>query len=248
MGQLTGQSAVVTGGSRGIGKAIVHKLAEEGASVLVNYANSKNDAEAIATEITEQGGTALAMHADVTDEADVRRMMTMAARQFGRIDILVSCAGITEDQLLAAMSREQWESVIATNLHGPFLCIREVLPHMMSRKSGCIINISSVAATHAGRGHANYAASKGGVNSMTTSLAVELAPKGIRVNAVAPGVIVTDMTSRIREMAEDEILAQIPLGRFGQPEEVANVVSFLASSAASYITGEVLHVTGGLGL
>ena len=151
-------------------------------------------------------------------------------------------------KLIGAMKLEEWESVMQTNLRGVFLCIREVLPHMMAQRSGSIIGLSSVSADRGGRGHANYMASKGGLNSMVRSLAVELAPRGIRVNAVSPGIILTDMSSRVRSFAEAEMLGQIPLRRFGQPEEVARAVRFLASRDASYITGEVLQVTGGFGL
>lgn len=248
MDRLTDQIAIVTGASRGIGRAIALKLAREGAHVVVNYKSQADAAASVVAEIEALGREAVAVGADVTQEADVRRMVTLAARRFGRIDTLVCNAGTTRDQLAALMSLEQWETVIQTNLRGPFLCIRETLPHMIRRKSGCIINISSVSAEHAGRGHPNYVAAKGGINAMTRSLAVEVASKGIRVNAVAPGVILTEMTQRIRDAAEPEILAQIPLGRYGEPEEVADAVCFLASDEARYITGEVLRVTGGMGL
>ncbi len=248
MQRLTDQVAIVTGASRGIGRAIAIKLAREGAHVVVNYVSRADDAQAVVDEIQALGRAAVAVEADVTEEAAVRRLITVANQRFGQIDILVCNAGVVRDQLIALMSLEQWEAVIQTNLRGPFLCIREVLPHMIRRRSGCIINISSVAADHAGRGHSNYVATKGGINAMTRSLAVEVASKRIRVNAVAPGVILTGMSQRIRAAAEEEILAQIPLGRFGEPEEVADAVCFLASDEARYITGEVLHVTGGMGL
>lgn len=248
MGRLTDQVAIVTGASRGIGRAIALKLAQEGAHVVVNYRSQEEAASAVVQEIEALGREAVAVAANVTVEAEVRRMVTLAMRRFRRVDILVNNAGATADQLLALMTLEQWESVVQTNLRGPFLCIREVLPHMIRRKAGCIINLSSIAADHAGRGHANYVATKGGLNAMTRSLAVEMASKGIRVNAVAPGMIVTEMSQRVRDAAEDEILAQIPLKRFGQPEEVADAVCFLASDEARYITGEVLRVAGGMGL
>lgn len=248
MQRLTDQVAIVTGASRGIGRAIALKLAQEGAHVVVNYLNRADDAQSVAAEIQLMGREAMVVKADVTDETAVRRLIGAATQRFGQVDLLVCNAGVARDQLAALMSLEQWEAVIQTNLRGPFLCIREVLPHMIRRKSGCIINISSVAADHAGRGHPNYVAAKGGINAMTRSLAVEVASKGIRVNAVAPGVILTEMTQRIRNAAEAEILQQIPLGRFGEPDEVADAVCFLASDEARYITGEVLRVTGGLGL
>ncbi|MDQ3928609.1 MAG: SDR family oxidoreductase, partial [Chloroflexota bacterium] len=157
-------------------------------------------------------------------------------------------AGVVRDQLAAAMSLDDWNAVIQTNLSGTFIAIREVLPYMMSQKKGSIVSISSIAADRAGRGHCNYVAAKGAINSMTKSLAVELAPKNIRVNAVAPGVVATEMSNRVRNLAGDEILAQIPLRRYGEPLDIARAVCFLVSDEASYITGEVLHVTGGFGL
>ncbi|MGH2537006.1 MAG: 3-oxoacyl-ACP reductase FabG [Candidatus Promineifilaceae bacterium] len=240
--------AIVTGASRGIGRAIAWQLGREGAKVVVNYRQSCEAAEALVAEIGAAGGQAAACQADVIQENEVRRLVRFALEQYGRIDILVANAGAVRDGLVAAMTLEQWETVIQTNLRGPFLCIREVAPTMMRQKGGNIITLSSIAAEMAGRGHANYVAAKGGINAMTRSLAVELAPKNIRVNAVAPGVVITEMTRRVRDLAADDIRKQIPLGRFGEPPDVAEAVCFLASDAAAYITGEVLHVTGGLGL
>jgi 3-oxoacyl-[acyl-carrier protein] reductase len=245
---LDGRVALVTGASRGIGRAVALDLARAGAKVVVNYLCREADAAAVVGEIEALGGEATACQADVTNEGEVRRLATFAGRRHGRIDILVCNAGIVRDQLAAAMTLDQWDTVIQTHLRGSFLCIRETLPVMMAQKSGNIVCLSSIAADHAGRGHINYVAAKGGVNAMTRSLAVELAPKGIRVNAVAPGVVVTDMTERVRNLAEDEILKEIPLRRFGRPEDVAHAVRFLVSDEASYITGQVLHVTGGFGL
>lgn len=248
MKRLGGKVAIVTGASRGIGRSIALRCGREGAKVVVGFLKSREEAEEVVRQIEEAGSAAIAVSADVTSEDAVRRMVAAAVSTFGQVDILIANAGIVEDQLAAAMTWQQWESVIRTNLGGPFICIRETLPHMMRRKSGCIVCISSIAAELAGRGHCNYAAAKGGLNAMTRSLAVEVAPKGIRVNAVAPGVVVTDMTRRIRGVAGDAILSSIPLRRFGQPEDVANTVCFLASDEASYVTGEIVHVTGGLGL
>ena len=248
MDRLLDRVAIVTGGSRGIGAAIALEFAAEGAVVVVNYLSRKEDADTVVAEIQRQGRRAIACQADVTDESAVRRLVRTAVQQFGRIDILIANAGVVRDQLIAAMTLEQWETVIQSHLRGAFLCIREVLPYMMSQKSGNIITLSSVAADHAGRGHGNYVAAKGGINALTRSLAVELAPKGIRVNSVSPGVILTDMTKRVRNLANDEILVQIPLRRFGEPRDVAHAVCFLTSDDASYITGENLHVTGGFGL
>jgi 3-oxoacyl-[acyl-carrier protein] reductase len=242
------QVAIVTGASRGIGRAIAGQLGREGARVVVNYRQDAEAAVAGVAEIRAAGGEAAACQADVTDEKAVKGLVRFTLQQFGRIDILVANAGAVRDGLVATMTVEQWETVIQTNLRGPFLCIREVIPFMMRQKGGNIIAISSIAAEKAGRGHANYVAAKGGINAMTRSLAVELAPKNIRVNAVAPGMIVTEMSQRVRDLAADEIRRQIPLGRFGEPQEVAQAVCFLASEAAAYITGEVLHVAGGMGI
>jgi 3-oxoacyl-[acyl-carrier protein] reductase len=247
-GVLDGQTALVTGGSRGIGRAVALELARCGASVVVNYREQAALAEAVVGEIEAAGGRAVTAQADVVDEAQVRRLVGAAVRTFGRLDVLVCSAGVVRDQLAGAMSLAEWEAVIQTNLRGAFLCMREVLPHMMPHRRGSIVGVSSVAAGLGGRGHVNYAASKGGLNAMIRSLAVELAPKKIRVNGVAPGVIVTDMTRRIRDLAGEAIVKSIPLRRFGEPDDVARAVRFLASPEAGYITGEVLHVTGGLGL
>jgi 3-oxoacyl-[acyl-carrier protein] reductase len=248
MGPLAGLSAIVTGASRGIGRAIALELARDGATVIVNYCTHSDDAELLVTEIRAAGGKAEPFAADVSSESDVRRLVEFAISQYNRLDILVCNAGITRDMLLGSMKLEDWQSVIDTNLRSVFLSIREVLPHMISQRSGVIVSLSSIAAERGGRGHANYVASKGAINAMTRSLAVELAPRGIRVNAVAPGIIVTDMSNRIRTFAEDELKGQIPLKRFGEPKEVVRAVCFLASPDASYITGEVLHVTGGFGV
>jgi 3-oxoacyl-[acyl-carrier protein] reductase len=248
MPNLQGHIAIVTGGSRGIGRAVAFELAVNGAAVVVNYLRSKPDAEEVVAKIAAGGGRACAFQADVTDETQVRSLADFTARHFGSPTVLVANAGVVSDQLAAAMTLEEWETVVQTTLRGTFLSIRSVLPQMMAQKSGSIICISSIAAERGGRGHINYAAAKGGINAVTKSLAVELAPKRIRVNAVAPGIIVTDMTRRIRDFAERELIEQIPLRRFGDPSDVARAVCFLASDEASYITGEVLHVTGGFGL
>jgi len=245
---LEGQVAVVTGGSRGIGRAVSRELAAAGAAIIVNYKTDNAAASALVSELTSARRRAVAVQADVTREADVKRLVSTALATFGRIDVLVCSAGIVRDRLVAAMSLSDWEAVIETNLRGPFLCIREVAPSMIGARSGSIVLLSSIAADRGGRGHANYSAAKGGINSMVRALAVELAPKKIRVNAVSPGIVLTEMTERIREVAEEEIMRQIPLRRYGQPEEVARAVRFLASNESSYVTGEILHVTGGLGL
>ena len=245
---LEGQFALVTGASRGIGREIALELARAGAGVVVNCRSRMAEAESVVEEIRAAGGQAEAFAADASSEADVRSMVQFALRRFQKIDVLVCNAGVVRDSLTGAMKLEDWETVIATNLRGVFLSIREVLPCMMHQRSGAIIALSSIAAERGGRGHANYAASKGGINAMTRSLAVELAPRGIRVNAVAPGIILTEMTNRIRSFADQELKTSIPMGRYGRPEEVATAVRFLASAEASYITGQVLHVTGGFGV
>lgn len=248
MSDMNGRVAIVTGASRGIGRAVALELARCGAAVLVNYRSQAREAEEVAAAILEQGGRATVFQADVTDEEQVRKMAEHAQRQLGPPDVLIANAGVIQDQLAAAMTVDQWDTVIETTLRGTFLCIKSVVRGMMSRRAGSIVCLSSIAAARGGRGHANYAAAKGGVNAMTMSLAVELAPRGIRVNAVAPGVVVTDMSQRVREMAEAEIMAQIPLRRFGEPVDVARAVRFLASDDASYITGQILYVTGGFGV
>jgi 3-oxoacyl-[acyl-carrier protein] reductase len=245
---LEGQVAIVTGASRGIGKAAARELADAGAGIVVSYRNRAEDAAEVVETIRRNGGRAELFAGDVSCEDDMRALVRFTIEKFGRIDILVSNAGITRDLLLGAMKLEDWEMVMDTNVRGAFLTIREVLPHMMSQRSGCIILISSIAAERGGRGHANYAASKGAINAMAKSLAIEFAPRGIRVNVVSPGIIVTDMSTRIRNFAEAEIKSMIPMKRMGDPVEVARAIRFLASPDASYITGEVLNVNGGLGL
>jgi 3-oxoacyl-[acyl-carrier protein] reductase len=231
-----------------LGRAIARELARAGAAVLVNYREARGAADEVVAEIAAQGGRAFAFQADVSQETEVGRMAAFAAEALGRVDILVCSAGVTRDRLAAAMTVADWDAVIGTNLRGAFLCIRAFAPGMIVNKAGSVVVLSSIAADRGSRGHCNYAAAKGGLNALVRALAVELAPKKIRVNAVSPGVIPTDMTRRIRDLAEPEILAGIPLGRFGTPEEVARAVRFLASEEASYITGEILHVTGGLGV
>jgi 3-oxoacyl-[acyl-carrier protein] reductase len=248
MTRFAGQVALITGASRGIGRAIALQLASEGANVIVNYNRSAEQAEQVVEEIRGMGQEAYAFQADVSDEMAVRRLVRFAEAKFQCVDVLIVNAGIARDQLAASMTLQQWEEVIQINLRGAFLCVREVIPGMMLQKSGSIVLISSIAADRGGRGHVNYVASKGGLNAMVPSLAVEVAPKGIRVNAVSPGIIITKISQRIRDLVEDEILAQIPLKRFGNPEEVARAACFLASPDASYITGEILHVTGGFGI
>ncbi len=248
MGLFENQCAVVTGASRGIGRAIALELARHGASVVVNYKSREADADETANQIAVSGGAAATFRADVSEESEVRALFRFAAEKFKTVDVLVANAGIVRDKLIGAMTVEEWDAVLRGNLRSVFLCIREALPLMMAQRSGSIVALSSVSADRGSRGHSNYAASKGGINSMTRALAVELGRKGIRVNAVAPGPILTEMTGRVRTFAEDEIVKQIPMRRFGEPDEVARAVRFLASHEASFITGEVLHVAGGFGI
>jgi 3-oxoacyl-[acyl-carrier protein] reductase len=243
--KLKEKIALVTGGSRGLGKAIALQLAKDGAQVVVNYATSTDKAEEVVAAIKAEGGKALAMKADVSHLEEVEKMVDTIYEQFGRIDILVNNAGVTRDELLISMEREDWDKVIATNLGGLFNCSKSVAKYMMMQKSGRIINMSSVAGERGGRGQSNYAASKGAVNAFTRSVAMELARKKVTVNAVAPGVVETEMSSEVIRRAQDIILNSVALKRLGQPEEIAKVVAFLASDDSSYITGEVIRVDGG---
>jgi len=243
--KLKDKVALVTGGSRGLGKAIAQELASDGAQVVVNYVSSTDKAEEVVAAIKAKGGKALSMKADVANLEEVEKMVDTIHEQFGRIDILVNNAGVTRDELLISMEKEDWDRVIATNLGGLFNCSKAVAKYMMIQKSGRIINMSSVAGERGGRGQSNYAASKGAVNAFTRSIAMELARKKVTVNAVAPGVVETEMSSEVIRRAQDIILNSVALKRLGQPEEIAKVVAFLASDDASYITGEVIRVDGG---
>jgi len=241
---MTGQTAIVTGASRGIGRCVALALAEAGAEVVVNYARSAEAAEAVVAEILEAGGQAYALKADVAEEPAVKAMVDTVLERSGRIDVLINNAGITRDGLLMRMKMDDWQAVINLNLTGVFLCTRAVTRTMLKQKSGRIINITSVVGLMGNAGQANYAAAKAGVVGLTRSAAKEMASRGITVNAVAPGFIATDMT---KDLNAEGILAAIPLGRFGNPEQVAGAVRFLAADpAAAYITGQVLQVDGGM--
>jgi 3-oxoacyl-[acyl-carrier protein] reductase len=242
---LRGKVAIVTGASRGIGRAIALELATYGAYIIVNYASSSRAAEALVEEITSGGGQALALQADVSQAEQVDALFNSVMEKCDRIDILVNNAGITRDTLLLRMKPEDWQAVIDLNLTGVFLCTRAVSKIMLKQRSGRIINITSVAGQMGNPGQANYSAAKAGVMGFTKSVAKELASRGITVNAVAPGFIATDMTSQLSNT--EEILKFIPLNRYGQPEEVAGMVRFLAADpAAAYITGQVFNVDGGM--
>ena len=241
---LEGQTALVTGGGRGIGRAIALALGEAGAEVVVNYSSSDAAAEDVVATITAAGGKAYALQANVSIEDDVDGLIKTVLERSGRLDVLVNNAGITRDGLLMRMKTSDWQSVIDLNLSGVFLCTRAVARPMLKQKSGRIINITSVVGLIGNAGQANYAAAKAGVIGLTRSTAKELASRGITVNAVAPGFIATDMT---KDLDADSILKDIPLGTFGTQEQVAGAVRFLAAdSAASYITGQVLQVDGGM--
>ncbi len=238
--------AIVTGGSRGIGRQTALSLASAGADVVVNYAGNRTAAEEVAGMIQSLGRKALTIRADVSSADEVNEMVKQTLDTFGKIDILVNNAGITRDNLLMRMKEEEWDEVINTNLKGVFNCIKAVTRPMMKQRSGRIINVASVVAVLGNPGQANYVAAKAGVIGMTKSVARELASRGITVNAVAPGFIDTDMTKELQENAKEQLMAQIPLGRLGKPEDVAGVITFLASDAASYITGQTIHVDGGM--
>ena len=241
---LDGQTALVTGGGRGIGKAIALALAEAGAEVVVNYANSAGAADEVVASINASGGKAYALKANVSIEEEVDGLIKAVLERSGRLDVLVNNAGITRDGLLMRMKTSDWQAVIDLNLSGVFLCSRAVARPMLKQKSGRIINITSVVGLMGNAGQANYAAAKAGVLGLTKSTAKELASRGITVNAVAPGFIATDMT---KDLDADAILKDIPLGQFGTQEQVAGAVRFLAADpAAAYITGQVLQVDGGM--
>jgi 3-oxoacyl-[acyl-carrier protein] reductase len=242
--RLAGQVAIVTGASRGIGRAIALALAAEGAKVAVNYASSSGAADAVVAEIAGTGGEAIALLADVSKADQVDALFNAVMEKWGRVDVLVNNAGITRDTLLLRMKPEDWQAVIDLNLTGVFLCTRAASKIMLKQKSGRIVNISSVVGLMGNPGQANYSAAKAGVIGFTKSVAKELAPRGITVNAIAPGFIATDMTHGLNS---EDILKFIPLGRYGQAEEVAGATRFLAADpAAAYITGQVLNVDGGM--
>jgi 3-oxoacyl-[acyl-carrier protein] reductase len=246
--RLRDQVALVTGGSRGIGRAIVKAFCAEGAKVGFVFRGRQEAAESLAAEVAQAGGTALALQGDVTNPQDAERCVERVEKEWGRVDILVNNAGVIQDDLFVRLEPAAWQAVLETNLGGTYNFSRAVAYLMMKQRRGRIINISSIAAEHANPGQTNYAASKGAINAFTRALAVELAGRNVTVNAIAPGFIETDMSVAVRNKAGDLIKKVIPLRRLGQPEDIARVAVFLASPDSDYVTGQVLTVDGGLSL
>jgi 3-oxoacyl-[acyl-carrier protein] reductase len=245
---LNGKVALVTGASRGIGKAIALELARQGAKVVVNFAGNELKANEVVDEIKKLGSQAIAVKADVANGEEVTEMVKKTVEVFGQVDILVNNAGITKDNLLMRMKEEEWDAVINTNLKGVFLCTKAVSRYMMRQKYGRIINIASVVGVTGNPGQANYVAAKAGVIGLTKTAAKELASRNITVNALAPGFIVTDMTDVLTEEIKTEMLKLIPLAKFGEAADIANAAAFLASDRSGYITGQTIHVDGGMAM
>jgi 3-oxoacyl-[acyl-carrier protein] reductase len=246
MNRFEGKAAIVTGASRGIGREIALNLAKEGAKVVVNYSGSKDKADEVVTLIKNAGGEAFAVQADVSNPDSVKNMIDETIATFGSIDILVNNAGITRDNLLMRMKEDEWDDVININLKGVFLCTKGVTRQMMRQRAGKIVNVASIVGVSGNPGQANYVAAKAGVIGLTKTTAKELATRNINVNAVAPGFITTDMTETLSEDVQKQMLANIPLGKLGSPENVAKTVLFLLSDDAAYITGQTIHVDGGM--
>jgi 3-oxoacyl-[acyl-carrier protein] reductase len=246
--QLTGKVAIVTGGSRGIGEGIVRYLAGEGARVFFTFNSNEEKAQAIAAELSAEAAPVTAIRANVTDAEEVTALVNTVLEAADRIDILVNNAGITRDGLMMRMSETDWDDVIDTNLKGAFLCSKAVLRTMMSQRRGRIVNIGSIVGLSGNAGQANYAASKAGLVGLTRSMAKEVASRNILVNCVAPGYVGTDMTDKLSDEQKKAFVDYIPLKRIGSVEEIASVVAFLVSDAASYITGQVINIDGGLAL
>ncbi|AKF30454.1 3-oxoacyl-[acyl-carrier-protein] reductase [Bacillus velezensis] len=243
---LNEKTAVVTGASRGIGRAIALDLAKNGCNVVVNYSGNEAKANEVVDEIKSLGRNAIAVKADVSNSEEVQNMMKEAVAAFSSIDILVNNAGITKDNLLMRMKENEWDDVININLKGVFNCTKAVTRQMMKQRSGRIINVSSIVGVSGNPGQANYVAAKAGVIGLTKSSAKELASRNITVNAIAPGFISTDMTHKLSKEVQDEMLKQIPLARFGDPSDISSVVTFLASEGSRYMTGQTLHIDGGM--
>lgn len=244
--QLAGKTALVTGASRGIGRSIALLLAERGADVVINYAGNTEAAEKTVADIEALGRKAMMIKTDVADTEACKAMIDKVVEEFGKIDILVNNAGITKDTLLMRMSEEDWDAVLTTNLKSVFNCTKAAVKYMMKQRSGRIVNISSVVGAMGNAGQANYAAAKAGMLGFTKSVARETAKRGITVNAIAPGFIATDMTAVLPEKVVQNLQASIPMGRLGDPEDIAKAAVFLVSDDAAYITGQTLHVNGGM--
>lgn len=244
--KLDGKIALVTGASRGIGREIALEMAREGANVAINYAGSEAKALEVAEEIKALGREAITIQADVSSSESVESMVKQTIEAFGRLDILVNNAGITKDNLMMRMKEADWDDVININLKGVFLCTKAVTRQMMKQRSGRIINISSIVGVSGNAGQANYVAAKSGVIGLTKTTAKELASRGITVNAIAPGFITTDMTDKLNDETKSEMLKQIPLARLGEPIDIAKTALFLASEDSRYMTGQTLHVDGGM--
>ena len=245
---LKDKCAVITGASRGIGKAIAIKFAKEGANIVINYRNNEEEALKVKEELDALGSKTLVVKADVSEIKEAEYLIKEAKKEFGKVDILVNNAGITKDNLLIRMKEEDFENVIKVNLKGAFNCLKAVTPIMLKQRSGKIVNMSSVVGVVGNPGQVNYCASKAGLIGMTKSLAREIGSRGITVNAIAPGFIDTDMTRVLNDDQKKNILSQIPLNRFGSVEDIANTAVFLASDNSNYITGQVIHVDGGMAM
>lgn len=246
MSKFEGKAAIVTGASRGIGREIALQLAKEGARVAVNYSGSKDKADEVVQLIKDAGGEAFAIQADVSNQESVKNLIDETIATFGSIDILVNNAGITRDNLLMRMKEDEWDDVIDINLKGVFLCTKGVTRQMMRQRAGKIVNVASIVGVSGNPGQANYVAAKAGVIGLTKTTAKELASRNINVNAVAPGFITTEMTDALNDDIKEQMLANIPLGKLGSSENVAKTVLFLLSEDAAYITGQTIHVDGGM--
>ena len=245
---LKGKCAVITGASRGIGKCIATKFAKEGANVVINYRNNEEEALKVKQELEDLGSQVLVVKADVSELEQAENLIKEAKKEFGRVDILVNNAGIIKDNLIIRMKEEDFDRVIKTNLKGAFNCLKAVTPIMLKQKYGKIVNMASVVGVVGNPGQVNYCASKAGLIGMTKSLAKEIGSRNITVNAIAPGFIDTDMTKILSDDQKKKILSQIPLNKFGNVEDIANVALFLGSENSNYITGQVIHVDGGMAM
>ena len=245
---LKGHVALITGASRGIGRAVALRLASEGVRVAVNYNSGEAPARQLVDEISAQGGESIALQADVADEAQVKEMVATVCKQWNRVDILVNNAGIRNDRLLMRMTTKEWDDTLDVNLRGAFFCTKAVLPLMVRQRRGRIINMSSVVGVAGNPGQANYAASKAALIGLTKSVAKEVARRNITANALAPGYILTGMVEELSEDLKAQVLSRVPMNRLGVPEDIAGVVAFLCTDEAGYITGQVIRIDGGLAI